>query len=210
MGDSPSVGYLLHGTPPDPRGPGGEGSSCGCGTDARPCLRATTTAADAAEAFGVVEFALPVPAGMPAGQAARMIVDGRIPAAGARDGDALRFRFSPRDAKVWPYVIRSDNAGLDGVSGQFTAAHAFRRTGPAGRLARILIGGPTTPIPRPPKACMPARSMSADGGRRFCAISPRAWTGPHIPHRDERCAAGDIPRCHQLFIFAPVASDCIR
>jgi len=31
----------------------------------------------------------------------------------------LRFRFSPRDAKVWPYVIRSDVAGL---SGQFTAA----------------------------------------------------------------------------------------
>ena len=34
----------------------------------------------------------------------------------------LRFRFSPRDAKVWPYVIRSDVAGLDGQSGQFTAA----------------------------------------------------------------------------------------
>ena len=33
----------------------------------------------------------------------------------------LRFRFSPRDAKVWPYVIRSDVAGLDGQSGAFTA-----------------------------------------------------------------------------------------
>ena len=33
----------------------------------------------------------------------------------------LRFRFSPRDAKVWPYVIQSDFAGLDGQSGQFTA-----------------------------------------------------------------------------------------
>ena len=51
-----------------------------------------------------------------------MIVDGRIPAVAARDGDALRFRFPPRDAKVWPYVIQSDVAGLDGVSGQFTAA----------------------------------------------------------------------------------------
>ena len=26
----------------------------------------------------------------------------------ANDGRVLRFRFSPRDAKVWPYVIRSD------------------------------------------------------------------------------------------------------
>ena len=33
------------------------------------------------------------------------------------DGGALRFRFSPRDAKVWPYVIQSDVAGLDGVVG---------------------------------------------------------------------------------------------
>ena len=34
---------------------------------------------------------------------------------------ALRFRFSPRDAQVWPYVLRSDFAGLDGKSGAFTA-----------------------------------------------------------------------------------------
>ena len=81
-----------------------------------------TTAADTAEAFGVVEFRLPLPEGVRAGQAARMTVDGRIPVVAARDGDALRFRFSPRDAKVWPYVIQSDVAGLNGVSGQFTAA----------------------------------------------------------------------------------------
>jgi hypothetical protein len=33
----------------------------------------------------------------------------------------LRFRFSPRDAKVWSYVLRSDCAELDGRSGKFTA-----------------------------------------------------------------------------------------
>ena len=32
MGDSPSVGYLLHGTPEDPSQPGGAGSSCASGT----------------------------------------------------------------------------------------------------------------------------------------------------------------------------------
>jgi len=51
-----------------------------------------------------------------------MIVDGRIPAAATRDGQVLRFRFSPRDAKVWPYVIRSTFPALDGQSGSFTAA----------------------------------------------------------------------------------------
>ena len=52
-----------------------------------------------------------------------MIFDGRIPAVGTPTTAAfLRFRFSPRDAKVWPYVIRSDFAGLDGVAGKFTAA----------------------------------------------------------------------------------------
>ena len=35
MGDSPSVGYLLHGTPRIRRSPGGAGSSCASGTDGR-------------------------------------------------------------------------------------------------------------------------------------------------------------------------------
>jgi hypothetical protein len=59
-----------------------------------------------------------------------MIFDGRIPAVAANDGRVLRFRFSPRDAKVWPYVIRSDVSGLDGQSGAFTAVPpAVARTG---------------------------------------------------------------------------------
>jgi hypothetical protein len=39
----------------------------------------------------------------------------------AREGNGLRFRFAPRDAKVWPYVIRSDFPALDGRAGRFTA-----------------------------------------------------------------------------------------
>jgi hypothetical protein len=80
-----------------------------------------TTAADTAEAFGVVEFVLPVPAGTPAGHGARMLIDGRIPAPATRERDVLRFRFSPRDARIWPYVIQSDVPGLDGLTGRFSA-----------------------------------------------------------------------------------------
>jgi len=121
MGDSPSVGYLLRNTPDDPSAPGWGGRFVRLWDGRKTVFDRLTTAADHAEAFGVVEFRLPVPAGMSPAHSARMIVDGRIPAVGTRDGDVLRFRFSPRDAKVWPYVIRSDVAELDGRSGAFTA-----------------------------------------------------------------------------------------
>lgn len=37
------------------------------------------------------------------------------------EGNVLRFRFSPRDAKVWSYVIESDFPGWDGQSGKLAA-----------------------------------------------------------------------------------------
>ena len=73
-------------------------------------------------------------------QSARMIFDGRIPAVGTREGGVLRFRFSPRDAKVWPYVIRSDFPGLDGQSGSFTAVPppAERTSSAFGRAPQLV------------------------------------------------------------------------
>jgi hypothetical protein len=121
MGDSPSVGYLLHGTPADPSQPGWGGRFVRIWDGRRAIFDRLTTEADQAEVFGVVEFNLPAPAGMTSGQSARMIIDGRIPAVATREGNVLRFRFSPRDAKVWGYVIRSDFPALDGQSGSFTA-----------------------------------------------------------------------------------------
>jgi hypothetical protein len=121
MGDSPSVGYLLHGTPDDPARPGWGGRFVRVWDGRRTVFPRVTTAADTAEAFGVVEFVLPVPAGTPAGHGARMLIDGRIPAPATRERDVLRFRFSPRDARIWPYVIQSDVPGLDGLTGRFSA-----------------------------------------------------------------------------------------
>ena len=121
MGDSPSVGYLLHGTPGDPSQPGWGGRFVRVWDGRKTIFDRLTSTSDLAEAFGVVEFALPVPAGMTAQNAAQIIFDGRIPAPAANDGAVLRFRFSPRDAKVWRYAIKSDVASLAGQSGQFTA-----------------------------------------------------------------------------------------
>src|SRR5215471_1567688 len=121
MGDSPSIGYLLRNTLDDPSKPGWGGQFVRVWDGRKTVFTRLTTEQDSAEAFGVVEFALPAPPGMTREDSARMIFDNRIPAVAARDGEVLRFRFSPRDAKVWPYVIRSTFAALDGVSGRFSA-----------------------------------------------------------------------------------------
>jgi hypothetical protein len=121
MGDSPSVVHVLHGGAEEPAAGGWGGKFVRVWDGRTTVFPRLTTEADTAEAFGVVEFALPVPAGMSAEATTRVVFDNRIPAAVENDGRFLRFRFSPRDAKVWTYVIRSDHAALEGVTGAFTA-----------------------------------------------------------------------------------------
>jgi Protein of unknown function (DUF1593) len=130
MGDSPSVGYLLHGTPDNPSQPGWGGRFVRVWDGRKTVFDHLTTEADRAEVFGVVEISLPVPADFAANHSARMTFDKRVTVPGAIEGERLRFRFSPRDAKVWTYVIASDFAGLDGQSGRFTAVPPpIERTG---------------------------------------------------------------------------------
>lgn len=121
MGDTPSLSYLLHNDPADPSKAGWGGKFVRIWDGRKTVFDKLTTEADRVEAFGVVEFALPVPAGMTREHKASMLIDNRIPAVAQNDGRTLRFRFSPRDAKVWPYVIRSEFAALDGQAGKFTA-----------------------------------------------------------------------------------------
>ena len=121
MGDSPSVGWLLYGKQNDPTQPGWGGKFVRIWDDRKTVFNRLTTESDQVEVFGVVEFALPVPAGFAATNTAKMIFDNRIPALGVREGNVLRFRFAPRDAKVWAYTIKSEFAGLDGQTGKFTA-----------------------------------------------------------------------------------------
>ena len=121
MGDSPSVGWLLQGTPTDPTQPSWGGKFVRIWDDRKTEFDRLTTAADEAEVFGVVEFVLPLPDGFTQQHSAKMVFDNRIPAAAVNDGRHLRFRFSPRDAKVWPYVIESDFPAIHGQRGSLTA-----------------------------------------------------------------------------------------
>lgn len=121
MGDSPSVVYPLHGTPEDPSKPGWGGKFARIWDGRKTVFTRVTTEMDQVEVFGVTEFVLPLPAGMTRQHTAKVTFDGRVAAESTNDGRVLRFRFSPRDAKVWRYEIRSDFAGLDGWSGKFSA-----------------------------------------------------------------------------------------
>ena len=131
MGDTPSVARLLRGTPEDPTQPSWGGKYVRIWDGRKTIFDRQTTVADPVEVFGVTEFVLPVPEGFSTQNTATMIFDGGVPTSvGVNEGKALRFRFSPRDAKVWSYVIRSDFAGLDGKSGKFTAVlPPLERTG---------------------------------------------------------------------------------
>ena len=137
MGDSPSVGWLLHGNSTDPTQPGWGGKFAHIWDGRKTIFNRLTTEADRMEAFGVVEFALPLPAGMTPAHAAKVTFDNRIVVQSTHDGRVLRFRFSPRDAKVWPYAIRSDFPALDGAAGKFTAVPP-----PSDRTSRVSMVHP--------------------------------------------------------------------
>lgn len=122
MGDTPSLARLLHGVSEDPAAASWGGKYVPIWDGRKTVFNRLTTEADRAEVFGVTEFALTLPKGFQTTNTAKMIFDRGVPASdGVIDGDVLRFRFSPRDAKVWSYVIESDFAPLDGQSGQFNA-----------------------------------------------------------------------------------------
>lgn len=121
MGDSPSVAYLLRGTCLDPSRPSWGGSFVRVWENRKKVFERLTSEADQVEVYGLVEFSLPVPAGMTPRHKTRVVFDGRVPVPVANDGQRLRFRFSPRDPKVWTYVIESEFPQLNGQQGRFTA-----------------------------------------------------------------------------------------
>ena len=124
MGDSPSVSWLIHGNNSDPTQPGWGGSYIRVWDDRKTVFDRLTTAADLVETFGVVEFLIPMPSGFTAWASTTMVFDNRVAMPGGREGNRLRFRFSPRDSKVWSYAIKSPDKEIDGKSGQFTAVQA--------------------------------------------------------------------------------------
>ncbi len=123
MGDTPSVNWLLRGNPADPASPGWGGRFVRAWDRPQASYDRLTTAADHVEIFSIVELSLPIPAGAKiVGQPEARFTMGNQTIAAHDDGAGhLRFRFCPRDPKVFAYSIASKVPGIDGLTGEITS-----------------------------------------------------------------------------------------
>jgi hypothetical protein len=121
MGDTPSVGWLLKGTPQAPSQPGWGGRFVRAWE--RPYARfdRLTTKGDRIGAFGILELALPLGDRVPKRPVAQLVVENQS-LAGHTPGDGtMRFRFCPKAAKAYRFTIRSNVPALTGKTGGITA-----------------------------------------------------------------------------------------
>lgn len=120
MGDTPSVGWLLKGTPDDPLQPGWGGQFVRAWD--RPYVRFSrlTTTGDRMEVFGILELALPMGSDAPEKVEARLVVENQSLVGHVADG-AIHFRFSPKAAQAYRFKIQSNVPSLEGRTGGITA-----------------------------------------------------------------------------------------
>lgn len=121
MGDSPSVGYLLHGTPDDPSQPGWGGQFVQAWERPHVVFDRLTNEENRIEQFGVLELALAVSEHMREPPEATMVIENQSSVGRVDANGVMRFRFSPKDAKTYSYTIRSNVTALDGKTGELTS-----------------------------------------------------------------------------------------
>jgi hypothetical protein len=120
MGDTPTFSWLLRGNPEMPFQPGWGGRYVRAWT--RPYVKfdRITTAADRMEHFGILELVLPLGANPPAAPAAEMVIENQRLAGHVDGSGSIRFRFCPKDAKVYRYTIAGNLPSLEGSRGEIT------------------------------------------------------------------------------------------
>lgn len=135
MGDTPSVGWVLRGTPDDPRQPGWGGQFVRAWERPHKIFHRLTSTSDTIEQFGVFELALSLGARAADPTEARMQIENQSLAGTVDAQGMMRFRFSPKEAKVYRYTIRANTPELDGKNGALTSvkppADAASRPSPA-------------------------------------------------------------------------------
>ena len=121
MGDTPSVGWLLKGTPDDPTQPGWGGSFVRAWERPYSRFERMTTKADRMEIFGILELVLPMGDDVPDQPEAVLAVENQK-LSGHTPGDGtMRFRFCPKATKAYSFTIRSNVLTLNGKTGGITA-----------------------------------------------------------------------------------------
>jgi hypothetical protein len=122
MGDTPSVGWVLKGTPNDPAQPGWGGSFVRAWE--RPYSRferMTTKEEDRMEVFGILELVLPMGNDIPEQPEAVLVVENQKLSGHAPSDGTMRFRFCPKGAKSYGFKVKSNVPALDGKTGGITA-----------------------------------------------------------------------------------------
>ncbi len=120
MGDTPSVGWLLKGTPGDPSQPGWGGRFVRAWQRPYSRFERMTTKQDGMEVFGVLELVLPMGNDIPEQPEAVLVVENqKLPGHAPGDG-TMRFRFCPKSAKVRGFRIQSNVPALNGKTGGIT------------------------------------------------------------------------------------------
>ena len=121
MGDTPSVGWLLNGTPVDPSQPGWGGQFVRAWERPYSVFQRLTTADDRMEVFGILELVLPLGDGAPDKPEAQLVVENQSLIGHAPGDGTMRFRFCPKAATSYRFTIRSNVSALDQKTGGITA-----------------------------------------------------------------------------------------
>lgn len=121
MGDTPSVAWLLAGTPGDPSQPGWGGRFVRAWDRSDYRHEEMPTEADRMQEFGILELVLSLgPDASETPEAWLDVTNQSLPGHSPGDG-TMRFRFSPKAAGVYDFEIRSNVPSLDGRAGEITA-----------------------------------------------------------------------------------------
>ena len=121
MGDTPSVGWLLEGTPDDPTQPGWGGRYVRAWQRPYTRLNRLPTKDDGMEIFGILELVLPMRGELPDEPQAQLRVENQSLSGHLAADGTMRFRFSPKAAKTHDFTIHSNVPQLDGAKGAIRA-----------------------------------------------------------------------------------------
>lgn len=121
MGDTPSVGWLLNGSPSDPRKSGWGGTYVRAWE--RPHLRLDRmpTQKDRIEVFGILEIVLPLRESFSENVEAHLKVDNQQLPGEWNNNGSVSFRFCPKSAKTFRFKIQFRSQELEELTGGITA-----------------------------------------------------------------------------------------
>ena len=120
MGDTPSVGWLLKGTPENPSQPGWGGQFVRAWERPHSRLERLPTEKDRIEVFGILDLVLPLGDDAPTQPEATLAVENQKLIGHAPGDRTMRFRFCPKATGIPKFTLNSNVPALDAKSGAIT------------------------------------------------------------------------------------------